>query len=363
MPRAAICGFAIAIILLNAGGETFASCACGPNSHLASVTDLGNGATFCYCPCNKGYVDAGPAVWALHAVSRGCVARRSGADRKGANSRKREAADSIKQTKVSKQPATANAGNGGPAFCDPSGKCTPAPSVAPPQSSSSSCGGLSVGPGATAIGEESCSPGNLPSSSTANAGPTSNAAPTNNVNQSQPEASAPAPSVAPWMDVLQTALVGPSAEAETTNLFGGTGCPIMGCTQPQPTPSPAASPPAIAKQSNAEPVTAKPAPGAAPTSPSPVEGKPVDERAIDMVLNDPHACPASQINPIDVNADCNPNFQRSQACDQNFEAPSTAWQACYADISACRTNDDALNTKIHAYNLRYSKCHQKAAGD
>jgi hypothetical protein len=70
-----------------------------------------------------------------------------------------------KQTKVSpQQPVTAQ---GGPAFCDPSGKCTPAPSVAPPkpppsQSASSSCGSLSTGPGATAIGEESCNQPSVP---------------------------------------------------------------------------------------------------------------------------------------------------------------------------------------------------------
>jgi hypothetical protein len=76
---------------------------------------------------------------------------------------------SPKQAKGSTQPVSANAGTGGTAFCDPSGKCTPAPSAAPPKSpaqSKSSCSGLSTGPGGNAIGEESCSGGN-PSSSNA----------------------------------------------------------------------------------------------------------------------------------------------------------------------------------------------------
>jgi hypothetical protein len=88
MSRAAIWGFAIAVILLNAGGETFASsCACGPHSHLSWVENLGGGGVFCHCPCNKGYVSAGGAVWASHAVSRGCVASRSDANRAAANSK------------------------------------------------------------------------------------------------------------------------------------------------------------------------------------------------------------------------------------------------------------------------------------
>jgi hypothetical protein len=50
-----------------------------------------------------------------------------------------------------------------------------------------------------------------------------------------PAQPAPSPPVPPWMDVLQTVFIGPSADAET-NLFGGFGCPISGC-QPQPTPT------------------------------------------------------------------------------------------------------------------------------
>ena len=108
----------------------------------------------------QGICERGSAGSALSAVSRGCVPRRGGTDREAANSRKRKAANSTKQSHVSKHPVTANAANGGPAFCDPQGHCTPAAAPAPSaplsQSKSSSCGGLSVGPGATAIGEESC---------------------------------------------------------------------------------------------------------------------------------------------------------------------------------------------------------------
>jgi hypothetical protein len=121
-----------------------------------------------------------------------------------------EAANSTRQTRVSTEPVTAKVGNGGPAFCDPQGHCTPAAAPAPSAPSSltnsSSCGGLSVGPGATAIGEESCGQGNPPSSSTANAAPT---------NQPQPGASTHAPSVAPWFDVFANEINPlPSAEAE-----------------------------------------------------------------------------------------------------------------------------------------------------
>jgi hypothetical protein len=52
---------------------------------------------------------------------------------------------------------------GPPSLCDPSGKCTPVSAVAPPKppsKSGSSCGSSAPGAGATAIGEESCSPAN-----------------------------------------------------------------------------------------------------------------------------------------------------------------------------------------------------------
>jgi hypothetical protein len=212
MFRVAILGLAVAVILLDTGNETFAGCACGPHSHLASVTYT-NGAPFCWCPCNKGYVSAGPPVYALQAVSRGCVARKSGADREAANSNRREAANSTKQTQVSKQSVTANADNG-PAFCDPSGKCTPAPSVAPPtppsQSGSSSCGGLSVGPGATAIPEESCNPGNAIAGAQGGAAEGPSPSP---VGQNQPPPRAP--SLPAWMELGQ-AFVGDTAEAQST---------------------------------------------------------------------------------------------------------------------------------------------------
>jgi hypothetical protein len=45
-----------------------------------------------------------------------------------------------------------------PAYCDSSGKCTPVAPPKPPANSGSSCGGAPTGPGATAIGEESCTP-------------------------------------------------------------------------------------------------------------------------------------------------------------------------------------------------------------
>jgi hypothetical protein len=60
--------------------------------------------------------------------------------------------------------AHGNGGSGASAFCDPSGKCVPAPSAAPStppsKTGSSTCGASAPGPGATAIGEENCGSAN-----------------------------------------------------------------------------------------------------------------------------------------------------------------------------------------------------------
>jgi hypothetical protein len=167
------------------------------------------------------------------------------------------------------------------------------------------------------------------------------------------------PAVALWMDVLQTVFVGPSAEAGATDQFGGTGCPISGCTQPRPSLATAPPPTQTSKQSNVEPITARPAPGLPPTSPSPIEHDPVDEAKIDMVLNDPHACPDASIPPWDSKPICNPNDQKSKACNQ-MEPGSAAQNDCNARTSACYTAQTALKNEVRAYNERYNQCHRKA---
>lgn len=69
-------------------------------------------------------------------------------------------------------------------------------------------------------------------------------------------------------------------------------------------------------------------------------------------------CPSdlSTYTRINENERCNPSNRNSDACDHRFTAPSKPWQACYAEISACRKRVQDENSKIQAYNSFIYKC-------
>jgi hypothetical protein len=87
----------------------------------------------------------------------------------------------------------------------------------------------------------------------------------------------------------------------------------------------------------------------------------LDEQQIDMILRNTPDCPSRKITRIDVNAVCDPDFATSHACDAKYNAPSSAWQACYRAISECRNRNDALNKRISEYNNRYQRCHRPSS--
>lgn len=157
----------------------------------------------------------------------------------------------------------------------------------------------------------------------------------------------------------------PAATVPDPGVFSGIGNPIVGAPSPQPgtASSPAPSPAQVqaTNPSSGGPNTGTPAAVANhPGSPSPGDVDPVDERKINDVLNDPHACPARIWPPFDSNARCNPNSQYSWNCDQNYELGSSAQLACMEKINSCYARDNELDKKRIAYNQRYYDCHRKA---
>jgi hypothetical protein len=74
-------------------------------------------------------------------------------------------------------------------------------------------------------------------------------------------------------------------------------------------------------------------------------------------------CPA---NPTDYprvsgNAECDPDRSTSHGCDQKFSASSPPWQACYAEIEACRNRVDQANKVVADYNAWMNKCRSGTA--
>jgi hypothetical protein len=69
-------------------------------------------------------------------------------------------------------------------------------------------------------------------------------------------------------------------------------------------------------------------------------------------------CPAdtSTYSLENGNRECNPDDEKSQACDRHFKAPSKEWTACYDKIAACRQEVDENNSKISSYNNWIYQC-------
>lgn len=73
-------------------------------------------------------------------------------------------------------------------------------------------------------------------------------------------------------------------------------------------------------------------------------------------------CPSSisYINPIDGNAQCNPNESVTKSCDNQHNVSSRAWVACYDEVKACRRDVAIKNKVIADNNAEYKRLCPKA---
>jgi hypothetical protein len=68
-------------------------------------------------------------------------------------------------------------------------------------------------------------------------------------------------------------------------------------------------------------------------------------------------CPPSEFSRISYD-DRSCGFSAQKACDQQYRAPSQAWQDCYHQLDVCRKQADADNQVITEANRVYRSCHQ-----